>query len=1158
MRLRESTRRHSGTPTHALFVMIGLACAPAVAQTRAPDDLTSWWKGENDVLDSSGGNHGTITGAPRFAAGQVNTGFVFDSDDDRVSIPHHSTLNPGADGFTVEFWVKLSPSQGGALGAIVDKSHGFVDNTGWAVQTQNGTIGINLGVGSSWPGAGVSSPVLLDYQWHHVAAIADIPNGRMRLYLDGTLYAGNTFNPAFVVPNNRPLLFGYASGGGSPQRFFRGSLDEVTIYQRALCTHEVREIFAAGAAGKIIAPPPPSPPPAIVPPGFTHWWPGEGNAQDSVDGSHGSTAGSPGFATGYVGQAFRFDSDDDRVTVPHTSSLNPGPNGFTVEFWVRAFPNQPSGLWTVIDKSHGFIDNTGWAFQGEGGTLGFLIGRGGPAPFGNFVGAGWVTDHFLYDYCWHHVAGIYDPVRQRVSFYVDCELAGSEGVLAPAEIANNTRPLAFGYATGAGASPQRFFRGMIDEVTVYDRPLTRAELEAVCHAGAAGKIQIPNTTPIVVITSPADAAIVGSAAVTVTGIVSDLNPTTVTSIPAGIDTALPGGGGNVGGLVTLSGSDGPHTITLSATNIANNTSGTSVSVVLDTTDPVVTVTSPVESSVVGDPSLAVAATIADLTATGVEIGSNTVTLPAGGGIAAATVTLVEGPNTIAVSATDAAGHSTTVLRHVVLDLSAPIVTIDSPTDGTVFGPGGATIGVVATIDDLTATHVTSTPPGIDVLLPASGGIATGAVQLVEGTNTITVTATDATLRHGSSSITVVLDTTPPVVTVAAPAAGAAVRGTVDVQALASDELPGSGVATVMLAIDGNVFATFTSAPFESSLDTRLLNDGPHVVTATATDGKGNSDTATIAFQVDNTAPNVSITAPIAADLLSGTFAIHANVDDAGSGVADARMLVSGVAPTSDGSRSYAVPVASDMLVGSENSTRWLDGPLGVEVRVTDAAGNTGVAAITVRIDNTAPDKSLVSPVDGSTVDGVITIHVQASDPNLAEIRVYVDGQLYATLPTSPLITTYDTSADVDGRIVITAVVVDTANNQATCTATVTRGNLTFAFKPESLNLKAKGGGVVTAHIEGHGLDRMLPLAAHVVELRVPGGNAVPAIGGGVIGDDDADTIPDTVIRFDRATMIAAVKAGIAAHLIPAAGPIPVYLFVDGARVASDSTRPGGN
>src|SRR5688572_13523882 len=105
---------------------------------------------------------------------------------------------------------------------------------------------------------------------------------------------------------------------------------------------------------------------SIQPPlGMTGWWPGDGDANDIIGGNSGALQGGASFTAAKVGLGFTFDSDDDRVTIPHNTNLDVTSPGFTVEFWMRGIKNQPHPLYAPVDKSHGFIDNTGWAFQGD-------------------------------------------------------------------------------------------------------------------------------------------------------------------------------------------------------------------------------------------------------------------------------------------------------------------------------------------------------------------------------------------------------------------------------------------------------------------------------------------------------------------------------------------------------------------------------------------------------------------------------------------------------------------------------------------------------------------------------------------------------------------------------------------------------------------------
>jgi len=87
----------------------------------------------------------------------------------------------------------------------------------------------------------------------------------------------------------------------------------------------------------------------------------------------------------------------------------------------------------------------------------------------------------------------------------------------------------------------------------------------------------------------------------------------------------------------------------------------------------------------------------------------------------------------------------------------------------------------------------------------------------------------------------VLDTTPPTVSLTAPAAGAGVSGTVTVNATASDNV---GVAGVQFKVDGvNVGAEDTSSPYSIGWDTTAMSSGTHVISAVARDAAGNTTTS---------------------------------------------------------------------------------------------------------------------------------------------------------------------------------------------------------------------------------------------------------------------------------------------------------------------------
>jgi len=95
------------------------------------------------------------------------------------------------------------------------------------------------------------------------------------------------------------------------------------------------------------------------------------------------------------------------------------------------------------------------------------------------------------------------------------------------------------------------------------------------------------------------------------------------------------------------------------------------------------------------------------------------------------------------------------------------------------------------------------------------------------------------------------DTTPPTVTLTAPAAGATLTGTVTLAATAADNV---AVSQVQFLVDGAVVGTATAAPYQVSWSSATVANGAHGFSARATDTSGNAATsAAVSATVQNTA-----------------------------------------------------------------------------------------------------------------------------------------------------------------------------------------------------------------------------------------------------------------------------------------------------------------
>ncbi|EQB7074422.1 Ig-like domain-containing protein, partial [Acinetobacter baumannii] len=454
------------------------------------------------------------------------------------------------------------------------------------------------------------------------------------------------------------------------------------------------------------------------------------------------------------------------------------------------------------------------------------------------------------------------------------------------------------------------------------------------------------------------------------------------------------------------------TVTATATDPAGNTSlpGTGT-VSADITAPVVALddvltndSTPALTGTVNDPTATVVVNVDGVDYPAVNNGDGTWTL-ADNTLPA----LTDGPHTITVTATDAAGNAGTDTAVVTIDTTAPNAPVLDPINATDPVSGTAEAGSTVTVtypDGTTATVVAGTDGSWSVPNPGN---------LVDG-DTVTATATDPA---GNTSLpgtgTVSADITAPVVAlddVLTNDSTPALTGTVN-----------DPTATVVVNVDGTDYPAVNNGDGTWTLaDNTLpvLADGPHTITVTATDAAGNAGTDTAVVTIDTTAPNAPVLDPI-------------NATDPVSGTAEAGSTVTVTYP--DGTTATVV-AGTDGSWSVPNPGNLVDGDT-VTATATDPAGNTSLPGTgTVSADITAP---VVALDDVLTNDSTPALTGTVNDPT-ATVVVNVDGVDY------PAVNNGDgtwTLADntlpalTDGPHTITVTATDAAGNAGTDTAVVT-------------------------------------------------------------------------------------------------------------------------
>jgi hypothetical protein len=306
---------------------------------------------------------------------------------------------------------------------------------------------------------------------------------------------------------------------------------------------------------------------AVTPPaGLADWWTGDGTgatAPDIAGTNPGTLNGGVSYAPGEVGNAFAFDGSATRnsyVNVPDDASLD-GTTG-TWAFWVKT---TQSGTYVgFLGKHDAAVSYDGITmYIDPGGLPSVQIKANGPTL--TLTGSTPVNDGQ-----WHHLALTFLSGGAAL-LYVDGQQQATG--MAPA-FTFNPNPLRFGTMFDPFWAP---LSGMLDEVQIYGRVLSAAEIRAVANADGAGLVKG------VTVLDPAVLPAGGFTLNAVAGVATGMQTVATFTDPAGPeplgdyaatidwgDTTTSDGtiAGPSGGVFTVQGSHrytqaGPHAITVS-------------------------------------------------------------------------------------------------------------------------------------------------------------------------------------------------------------------------------------------------------------------------------------------------------------------------------------------------------------------------------------------------------------------------------------------------------------------------------------------------------------------------------------------------------------------------------------------------------------------
>ncbi|MFO7619377.1 MAG: LamG-like jellyroll fold domain-containing protein, partial [Thermoplasmata archaeon] len=447
-------------------MQMGAGEQPSGPGPMADPNLVAEWKfdeGAGTIANDTSGkwNNGTLTNMNTgvcWVNGVNGTALKFDGNDDYVSVPDDATLDI-TDAITIQAWVNYDFT--GEQMAIVCKDDN-IGNGNYDLYTMGNGVYL-FSFHDSIPANqyfSVVAPVpTIVGEWYHIALSHTFGNSAStKFVVNGQIVAGTwgAYNGnAIPISNTVPVTIGkwqHFNTAGDYHNF-RGSIDDVQIWNRALTENEISAYYNAtwrnymeneSCELELL---------------FDE---GTGTMANDTSGNwnNGTLWGPSWTYPGINGTALSFDGNDDYIIVPYGPKLNVNMS-MTIEAWVK-----PTG-WDEFDRIIGKADATG-----TNNVYALGVGSSGGIYY-----ALWKTgaQHYIDSAAslnlnrWNHIAGTWDGSTMRI-YLNGVQQPETINVSAPMDTTDKNLFI------GMRPDGQQKYEGALDEIRIWARALDSTEI----------------------------------------------------------------------------------------------------------------------------------------------------------------------------------------------------------------------------------------------------------------------------------------------------------------------------------------------------------------------------------------------------------------------------------------------------------------------------------------------------------------------------------------------------------------------------------------------------------------------------------------------------------------------------------------------------------
>ncbi len=418
-------------------------------------DEATWSGTLNEVVDSSGnGNNGTAQGPTNSKAysgspGKFGNAGQFDGVDNYVSA---NGISIGTNSFTLSAWIKT------ASAANYQSIISYEGTIRFRFQVSGGALDYGI-----YPSGGPfvekndSGYDLRDNKWHHVAVTFN-RSGLATSYVDGIAKGTLDISSASGVNlTGWPTNIGFDSWTASS--YFPGSIDDVRIYNRALSTTDVQNLYNY----------------APGPVAYYNFEEGSGGTvyDRSGYGNNGSWAGTLGsqWTQGKYGWGGNFNGTDNYIDTGSNAMVNNITGPITVSTWINYTGAVAKGVVSKFEWSTG--NHRSWQLNCVSTYCSFNVSPDGTSTNQVTLNSAGTLNYNQ----WYYITAEY--TGSQLQFYINGQLSGTTNYSSGLYKGTNDVTI------GSNNISEQFLQGKLDQVKIYNYAISQKQIIQDMNGGAS-------------------------------------------------------------------------------------------------------------------------------------------------------------------------------------------------------------------------------------------------------------------------------------------------------------------------------------------------------------------------------------------------------------------------------------------------------------------------------------------------------------------------------------------------------------------------------------------------------------------------------------------------------------------------------------------------